>query len=304
MIVPYQGPLVRNLNLSPVDGYLPAARGLNAYMVAQSSYAVGGIPTSGTNANPVVITQPAITQLVVNTGSAVPARSVNATTVTLPTVASQQDVYVDVDTTGAYSTHGGAVGFAPPAVAANALRLYLVRTGTGGVGVAFITALAATGPFSPPLSQVMNTNGTNASAVSLPSSLAVAQAATLADVTVNAGLLDAAAGESFGMFVGSATVSSGFPPAMTVTPSHATTSRGVVSFSIASMSNVTGVTLYAYSAGIFPVWGGLVTAQDAPTASLGVWTTVISGVVYFIVPNYNLMIAGTTYRFCYRLFCS
>lgn len=305
-VTPLQGPLVRNFTLAPVDGYLPPAKGLNAYMLAQNSYAVGGIPVSGTATNPVVMTQPAITQLVINTGTAIKALKVNATTVTLPTIGSPQDVYVDVDNTGAYSTHGGAAGFNPPAPAVTALRLYRVRTGASGIGVASINPLAAVGPFNPPLSSVMNTAGSNAGAVHLPSTLRAHGVGTFHGLTMNNGILNWGVGPAVTSVNGAVSTDGlhGPPPTLTVNPFTSNTALGKVSFSIAATAGVVGIAIFLNVPATYVTQNGMLCGMDANTAKLGIQIVCLGTTIAFSVINLGLVVAGTTYTFCYRTFSS
>lgn len=304
---PYQGPIVRNLRLSPVDGYTPPAKGLNGIMVAQASYVASGvIPTSATSANPPVVTQPAL-KVVVNTGSAVSYGVINGSSQTLPAGSVAQDVYADVTVAGAWTFNHGAVGYTPPAPAANTIRIWKVTTGVGNVGVVLpFIDLANRSPFNPALSTVMATDGHNASAVALPNGMTLQGLLTAhAGLTIKGGIFDMAAGEAISMWVAGVSVSIGGLPTVTITPlAGSNTSRGKVSFSISSVANLVGLVLYAYFPGKYNTWGGRTTAQDAATAALGtINVTGFGTAIAFQIATAGLA-AGTTYKFSYKLLTS
>lgn len=306
---PFQGPITRNLTTNPVGGFLPPARGLNAYMTAQASYlASGAVPTSATSANPPVVTQPALL-LVINTGTSVSYGLVHATTVTLPSGSIPQDVYCDVTLAGVFTTQHGAPGFTPTPPASNALRIWKVTTGAGNVGVVLpFTDLANRSPFNPPLSSVMAIDGHNAGAVALPSSLSIpGQMGCSGGLSLKGSLVSAPNTNSIQMITGAAAVSQGFPPVVSVSYTGCNALRGKLTFSISSMSFVTGVTLYIYLTDptryLFGSKAGYALAQDAATAALNPILNPQGGnnLIEIQLGRYFYMVAGTTYRLCYKV---
>lgn len=304
---PFQGPIVRNLRISPVDGYVPPAKGLNGIMVAQASYVANGLtPTSATSANPPVVTQPAL-KVVVNTGTAVAYGVIAGGPQTLPTGSVAQDVYADVTVAGAWTFNHGAPGYTPPAPAANTIRIWKVTTGAGNVGVVLpFIDLSNRSPFNPALSSVMATDGSNAGAVVLHNGMTLQGLFTPhGGLTIKSGILDKAAGETISLWYGSPIVSIGGSPTVTVTPlAGSNSSRGRLVFSLSSVANLTGLTLYAFFPGLYNTWGGRSTAQDAATAALGTISVYgLSTALGFAIPVAGLS-ASTNYTFCYRTFTS
>ena len=166
---------------------------LNSLVLAQVSYLqTGTVPTTATAANPPVVTQPTITY-VINSGTAASYHpAVAGVTIggslVLPTSSGAQDVYCDVDDTESFTLTAGVPGFTPPPAAVNALRLWVARTDTGNVGVVGFTDLSNKSPLG--ATSFMAQDGSNALAVTFPSTLAVAGMTNLnGGANVNAGIL-------------------------------------------------------------------------------------------------------------------
>lgn len=160
-----------------------AASALDVYVQAQTYLMTGGIASTATGLS---VTQPA-TQAVINPLNGAPNYvNVAATSVPLPAgPVVSQDVYVDLDSAGAYHVTGVNHGAGAPTQNGgpngsggfSSIRLYFATTNANNTAVSSYTALAPTSPLAAIVA--MNTTGTNAGAVAFPSTLSVAGATTL-----------------------------------------------------------------------------------------------------------------------------
>src|ERR1035437_485516 len=240
---------------------------LNAFLLVQMSYLINsptGIASSATAANPPVINQPAL-QEVINCGIGIAFIQPTDTTVTCAAGPVSQDNYVDVDNSGAYHVTMVAAGLTPGAVASNMLRLYFARTNGSNSAVSSFTNVANTNPLVS--SSAMLTDGSNAAAlVTLADNLTVGGTTTLNGDVYNNQLI---------RFVSTPTLSAAFGAAAGSGPS------GLTVNGTANAGNVT------FTTGSSPTSGTLLTLSYHPTGS-----QVMLGVLFT-----NTFNAGGTSRY-------